>query len=442
MSLSLAQACALCIALAALAGLATPAHGESPTRVTPESLRVAHPAPQPGGVLTLERTLELATAHHPRLRAAAWRLRASNARRTDAGRWPNPTAGLDFENLGGDLVLDRLESTLWLGQTFELGGDRGARAGLAEAFERLAWSELSTEEREVLAEAAGRFIETWTLQERAARLAGAERLAGLSVAAAAERFRAGAGPAFEQARAEAVQALRRSERVRVAAELASSRQRLAAAWGGVAVAFDSLALAPPRMAPIPGADSLAALLEAHPARRRAAAEVALEEARRAEARAARVPDLDLMGGVRRIGDPAGTTVVLGASMPLPIWNAQRGGVAAAEAEREAAAVRAESVGLELRTALRDACERYEATGESYRLIAEVVRPKSEEVLRQIASGYRGGRYSSLELFAGQNSLLDAELQMVEAVAEAWRARLALERLLGQRLEGLGMGGER
>jgi cobalt-zinc-cadmium efflux system outer membrane protein len=429
-----------CATAGLILAFAAPARGESRTHVAPESLIVARPVPQPSGVLTLDQTLALAAGHHPRLRGAAWRLRASTARRAGVGRMANPTASFDVENLGGDAGDDVYEVTATLGQTIELGGDRRARGDVAEAAERVAWSELSAEEREVLAEVAERYLRTWELQQRVHQLTEAERLAGRSIAAAAERFRAGAGPAVEQTRAEAVQAQRRSERIRAIAELSASRLRLAAVWGATEAHFDSLALAMPRRVGLPPATDLDSLLDAHPRQQSAAAGIGLEGARVREARAARTPDLDLSGGVRRLGAGDVTTFVFGASIPLPIWNAQHGSVDAAEAERQAAFARAREVALELRGSLRAAVEHYQAAQESYELVAGTLVPRSEEVVRQLTVGYRSGRFSSLEYLEGQRSLLEAELQSIDAAADSWRARLALERLLGRSVEELGRGG--
>jgi cobalt-zinc-cadmium efflux system outer membrane protein len=429
-----------CATAGLILAFAVPARGESPTHVPPETLVVTRPVPQPTGALTLDQTLALAAGHHPRLRGAAWRLHAATARRAGAGRMRNPTASFDVENFGGDAGNDFYEATAALGQTIELGGDRRARAGVAEAVERVAWTEVSAEERAVLAEVAERYLRTWELQQRVHQLTEAERLAERSIAAAAERFRAGAGPAVEQTRAEALQAQRRSERIRAVGELAASRQRLAALWGATEVHFDSLALVVPGRVELPPPADLYALLDAHPRQQSAAAGIGFEEARVREARAARVPDLDLSGGVRRLGAGEATTFVVGASIPLPLWNPQRGGVDAAEAERQSASARAQDVALELRGSLRAALEHYQSAQESYELVAGTLVPKSEEVVRQLTAGYRSGRSSSLEYLEGQRSLLDAELQRIDAAADSWRARLALERLLGRSVEELGRGG--
>ena len=84
-------------------------------------------------------------------------------------------------DVGPFLAMEYVEGES-LGQKIELGGDRGARAGVARAAEQIAWAALSAEEREVLSQTADRFLESWTLQERVTQLAAAERLAEASSA--------------------------------------------------------------------------------------------------------------------------------------------------------------------------------------------------------------------------------------------------------------------
>lgn len=412
------------------------------SRPDPDSLIAARSAPEPRGALTLNQALALAAMHDPKLRGTAWSLRAAAARRSEAGRLSNPALGFEVENVAGGAGSDLYESTLTLGQTLELGGDRTARAGVAEAARLLALAELTSDHLAVLAEVSDRFLDTWQLQERVSRLATAERLAERFIEAAAERFRAGAGPALERTRAEAVLGLRKSERLRAVAEFSAGRQRLAASWGGTDATFDSLVLNPPAMQQLASSEDLLALLDAHPERQRARAVVALESSRLREARAARVPDLDVGVGVRRLSAENITTFLAGVSVPLPLWNSKRGSLEAAEAERHAAIARGEKADVELRARLHAARERYAAAAEAYALVASEVVPKHEDVLAQVVGGYRAGRFTSLEYVEAERSLLEARLHLVDATADAWRARLELERLLGRPIEEIGKDGGR
>ncbi|HYM81922.1 MAG TPA: TolC family protein [Candidatus Limnocylindria bacterium] len=406
-----------------------------------ESLLTVSAPPDPRGVLALDDALRLSARHHPALQGAAWRLRAAAARRRDAGRWSNPSAALDVENFAGEVGSRRREITASLGQVIDLGGDRAARVHAAQASEQLAWTELTAEERRVLTATSERFLDAWTLQEKLGRLARAEQLAAQAIEAANERFRAGAGPAVERIKAEAVLANRQAERVRARAELRAAWQRLISQWGATDYNLDSLALDVPARVRIPQPAELVTRLQQHPERLRAAAEVAFEEARLREMRAARVPDLEVSAGFRHLAEEETVAMVAGISIPLPLWGTQRASAEAAEAEREAASARERLVRLRLQEELRSAYERSLAAGEAHELIVDRVRPKAEEVLRQVSAGYRGGRFSSLELLDAQRSLLEADVAWVEATVEAWRARAALEHLIGEPLGRIDAGEE-
>jgi len=390
-------------------------------------------APEPTGTLTLPQALELAARHSPSLEAAAARLAAAQAQQTDAGRRPNPVLTFEAENFAGSVDPAQRELTLAAGQTFELGGKRDARAGAAAAAATLAAAERDAEGRHVAEATAARFVDGWVVQERSRRLGRAERLAADAVDAADARHRAGAAPVVERLRAEALHAQRSAEarRARVEADLA--RGRLAAQWGATSAGFDSLVLDEPPDEPVAAAESLAAELERHPDRAIAAASAALAAARAREARSARTPDLSLLGGVRHLGEDGDVGLIALVAMELPVWNARRGGLAAAEAQLGAAAAGERAASLRLRDELRGARERYVIAVDTHRTLRDEVGPHTAAALEQLTAGYRGGRFGSLELLEGQRAMVEVELALIDAAAEAWRSRAELERLLGRPL---------
>ncbi len=414
--------------LACSAGLAAPVAGQAPVAL--DSLLVEKSPPEPRGALRLGEALELARTHHPALRDLAWRVRAAQAQRRDSGKWPNPTLSAEVEDFGQLLGQDRRETTVRAEQLIELGGKRGARAQTADARTGLAFAELSEEERRVLVSTADRFLEAWSHQERWERLVRAEQLAEQAIRVAEERHRAGAAPAVERVRAEALHASRRAERVRAGSERSAAMERLVSQWGSTSVGLDSLILEPFSSSSLPDTSQWTSQLSSHPERARAAAEVAVEEARVREARAARVPDLALQGGAKHLAELDATGVVVALAVPLPLWNRGHDAVAAVEADRSAARAHEQLVSLRLRESLRTAQERYLAARENEEALRTHVRPKYEEALRQITDGYRSGRFGSLELLDAQRALLESEMALIEATADAWRARLALEQLLG------------
>jgi cobalt-zinc-cadmium efflux system outer membrane protein len=362
---------------------------------------------------------------------------AARSRTRDAGRWPNPSLGASIENVGGSSGDDRAETSVEIAQLVELGGDRAARRGLANSAAVVVESESEVLLRDVLGATAARFLDAWSLQELVRRLRTAEQMASEAVKVADDRNRAGAAPAFERVRAEGFRAQREVERRRTEAELAVARRRLAEQWGADSLAFDSLVVRPPQAPGRPGLASLLAKALEHPRRRLAAAAISVEEWRIREARASRGLDLTLTAGVKRLAEVDGTGFSGSVSVPLPLWNGFRGTVSAAESERSAAGERSRFTEIRLAQDLRAAYERYIAAFEAWSSLRTNVMPAAEEVLRLTLASYRAGRLSQLEILESQRNLVGADVAVIQAASEVWRARMELELLVGTSLEELG-----
>ena len=377
------------------------------------------------GPLTFERAVSLAARYQLSLRAADLRASASRARIRDAGRRPNPVLLGTGENFGGDLGSDRLESTLEIAQTIELGGDRGARSAVAAGESRLAAAEAAFLRRGLLLLSAERFARAWSLQERLVRLREGEDLTRQAIAAASARYRAGASPLVERARAES-QALAQSvERQRAQSELAIARLELAQTWGAAEAAFDSL------VAVMPAREPEAALrLAAHPELEQANATEELSAARRKAAEAIRVPDVTLSGGVRHLEEVSGTGFVAGVELPIPLWNRSAGTVDAARREQEAAVAERRAVERRLGVEVANAAERVRAAAAAYDTLTLRLRPARRDLVAELLRFYRAGRLSYLDLIAEQRFLLETDLAVVDAQADLWLSQVRLDLLTG------------
>ncbi len=385
-------------------------------------------------VLTLADARALTLERHPALASTRALVEAARRRRSDAGRRPNPVLSGEVENFGSSGDENRLETTVQLGQTLELGGDRKARTLVAEASLQLAETELSAEERTVLATTAERFLDAWGLQQRLGALRAAEQLSAEAIQGAQERHRAGAAPVTERVRAEAQLALRRVERERAENELLLAHHLLAAQWGDAVPSFTTLS--PGEQPVVATADAgWVAVVDSHPQRLRAAAEVTLHEARAREARASRVPDLDFQFGVRHLAETGASGFVAGVAFPLPLWSAQRGGVAAAEAEAVAARLREQGTRIVLRSELEAAANRVAIASSAEEAYRTRIRPSAEEALRQVRSAYRAGRLTYTDFIEAQRVVREADLALIDTNLDLWRARVALDRLVGTSLPG-------
>jgi cobalt-zinc-cadmium efflux system outer membrane protein len=252
--------------------------------------------------------------------------------------------------------------------------------------------------------------------------------------AARERTRIGAAPPVDGLRAQAVEAERAIERRAAEAELREVRRRLALQWGAAEASFDSLVLPAATIPELPTPDSLLADLERSPERLRAAAETAVEAARVREARAQRIPDLALHGGVRQFRELSATGFVAGVSLELPLWNRAGARIQSAEAGHRAAVMREHSERLRLEQELRSDWERLMAARDRSEIARTREQPAAQRALADLDRGYRAGRFTFLDQLDGQRAAVEAELRVLETERDLWNARFELERLLGTSLE--------
>ena len=389
--------------------LASAAHAAEP--IEPLSLRVAR---------------ERAHAAHPSVAAARHEHAAARALEREAGRRPAPSLAAAYENFGGGLH-GLAETTLSLEQPFELGGESAARRAVSAAQSSIAEADLARHRAALDGDVVAAFTEAWEAQERAAQLLEAVRGSEVAATAAAERFKSGAAPAHEEARARSNLALRRIELEREARRLDAARARLAAYWRGEPDSVGSLVLPSAASLTPPSWDSLASALVRQPELRRADAERRRELERQRLLRAQRFPDLVLSAGARHLADVPGTGFVASVSVPFPGPGTGPAALEAARSSSDAADSRVQAERSRLLSDLRAVHDRLRGALASLRELEQGVLPAAEEAMRGLAAGFRAGRFTYVEVLEGQRGLLEARFLGLELTREAWNAQLELER---------------
>lgn len=367
----------------------------------------------------------------PRLAEARAEIARAQGLARQARAIPNPTIGVEVENFSGSgpfKGIDMAETTASVGQTIELGGKRSARigAGLAEveAARRRATriqAEFAFDLAEAYAgaEAADRRLalatEALSLAEEDARVAGALVDAGRE----AELRRVQARAAVQAARAALDEA--RTTRATAFSRLTA----LSGAPAPITSAPVSLLAAADRPPPAQAPDPLmspayqAALADRESAARRIRVE-----------RTRAVPDVTASVGVRRFEGDDASALVAGISVPLPIFDRNRGNINAAQAELRAAEARLNAARLDAEAESRTALSR--VTSAQARLgAARESESAAEEAYRLSRIGYEGGKIDLIELLNARRSLVEARAGTVQANLERVSAEAALARLQGR-----------
>jgi outer membrane protein, heavy metal efflux system len=359
---------------------------------------------------------------------AAALLDAAEARVRQARVRPNPELGLEAENAFGTGPFEgygNAETTLSLSQDLELWGRRGARVEVARAEAGAA-----ALRRDLAAvEAAGRLALVYAEAEAAERrFMLADEALTVTIAdtrAALTLVEEGREPLLRGIQGES--------------EAAAARAALDEAQAERDAAFARLTAV--AMLPAPVTSIEASLIDRQPAGAGAVPgsppEVRVAEAereaagRRIEAERVRSrPDVRASVGVRRYEAEDATAFTLGLSLPLPLFDQNRGNIDAARAEFRAADARLLGARQEAQ-ADREAAEARLRASVSRVGAADAGVAAAEEAYRLSRIGFEAGRISQLELRSSRAALISARNAAVDARLARVRAEIDLARLQGR-----------
>ncbi|MFC5388757.1 TolC family protein [Brevundimonas bullata] len=354
-------------------------------------------------------------------------LEAAEARLRQAGVRANPELALRADGvLGGKPYAGwgEAEISLDLTQNLELGGRRGARVDVARA--EVGVSALRREQAgiDTVARLALTYAEAEAAERRFTLAEDALTLAVADARAALVLVEEGREPLLRgiQAETEAAMARAAVEDARAERDVAFARLTAEAMLPTPVTSVEAGVLDRTSPAAPDAAASLAvrvAEAEAEAAERRIGRE-------RAEAR----PNVSASLGVTRYQAEDATALTVGLSMPLPLFDRNRGNIDAARAEHRAAEARVAGARL------ADAADRSAALA---RLRASASRvaagdmgvASAEEAYRLSRLGFEAGRISQLELRSTRVALISARDAAVEARLARVRAEIELARLQGR-----------
>lgn len=437
-----AWAPALCAALTAAAAQAQPdpldrrpLGRELPTfsAAADPAVETSPAAVDPTGTLRLADALAAALLGNPELASEAYELRVREATRLQAGRRPNPTLAIEVEDVLGSGEFGGAsdsQTTLQVGQLVELGGKRAARIRLAEAERGLAGWDYEARRLDVFTATADAFARVLAAQERSRLAADAVRLAEAMDRAARHRVAAGLGSPAERIRADVAVAEAALARERAGRTLLAARNELARQWGATAARFEDAAGDLAALPELPTLDELRRRAAESPELARWTTEREGRDAELASARSVRAPDVTLAAGPRYLAGSDDATLVLGASLPLPLWDRNDGAIAEARYRRAKAVQEQRAAELRVEAELAATRAAFEASAaEAERLRASVV-PGLDRLVRELQRGYEAGRNSQHEALEAEIERIAASERRFEALLEAQLAAHRLERLTG------------
>ena len=374
--------------------------------------------------------MQLARQTGPLRQVADARRQIGLGRVTETNQWANPSIEWRRENLGSSLQPD-IFATVYL--PFDVSGKRIAQRQAAAAGRDRVAREADADRRAADLEVARAWMRATVSQGFADIIA--EQVEALHEIARVDAERLKEGQVSE---AVGLRTSLEADRARVA--LVAARKEANEARAALARLLSlpdgqSPATTPLVAPALPTApDSAAARVAALSARPELQArEAAVQEAQRrlAVERRAVLGEVQLQGGTKETG--GFMTGQVGFAMPMPLFNRNTGARQRAAGEYNEARVLRDDMRAAVSAAAASAWANYQQVQRAA-ADAATFDARGREVARIARLSYREGHATLTELLEAERAAADARQAHLRWAADAWMARLELERAIGARLD--------
>jgi len=460
-----------------------------------EAYAAENTPPLVSGAITLSQAITLVLAHNPNLAVYPYDLRAAEARQIQARKWPNPELSLEVEDIqlsgasgahressttglglgegrpafvsewsretegGSNNPFAEAEVTVNLSQVIELGGKRSRRI-IAAARDRdtVTW-EYEIARANILETTAKAFVAGLTAQEKCKLDQELVVLAEQVLRTVSARVDAGRVSPLEARKAETALATARLQAENAERDLTAARSALASLWGEETARFDRLEGILESVRDIPPLAALYERITKNPDLARWGAELEKRHAAVALARSEAVPDLTVSAGyrARHASEAKGNgwtlgsegiyrtrfrsesdsswdnLLVLGVSIPLPIFDRNEGAIKEAKHLAAKASAEQQAARARIHAALNMAYQELANAHASVKTLKDKVIPSADETFAAINEAYVQGKFGFLDVLDAQRTLFEVSERYLEALSAYHQNVAALERLTGESL---------
>jgi len=377
--------------------------------------------------LTLQEAVALALQANLDLTVAQREIEAMQGQVLQGQARPNP----ELEYVLEDQRTASRTQSLQINLPIELGGKRAARIAAAERGRDVAVEELNARRVEVRANVIAAFFDALAAQERAELAQDSVDLARKATDAVAKRVAAGKVSPVEESKARVAEAGVRVELTQAQSEQRSARSRLTSLLGPNPPQFTQVTGNVNDLPVVPSLDDIQQRLSGSPALRRARLEVARRSSLAEVERSKRIPDITVSLGVKRPNELQRNQLMLGVSVPLPLFDRNQGNLLEALKRENKAQYELQALDMRLSTEVLQARERLASVRSEIDILQREVLPGAKSAYDAVTVGFGYGKFNFLEVLDAQRTYFSAKSQYLKALAEAHRAAAEMDRVIGQ-----------
>lgn len=391
---------------------------------------------QTSGKLTIEKAVSLAVQNNPELKTLRYEMDALGAAKIQSGLMPNPEFEVEAENILGSKDFngfDNSEITAVLSQDILLAGKISKRVKVAETNISLAEWDYETKRIEIITDIRKAFQQALAVQLLIEKNEELIKVSKEFVVNLQKRVDAGKISPAEVSRAKIILNSLRIDLNRLKSEYENYKSELLSLIYQPDLTIDELIGELEYPVDVPSYDSLLNQLTNNPKLKRYESEydkqtaiVNLEESKA-------VPDLTISVGFKRLNDAKANTFLVGASIPLLIFDRNQGAIQEAKIRVDQKQREYFSVKNRLTLQLNVLYKRLNTLIETAAQLNSESIPEAEDAFQIIKEGNLVGRFAIIDVLDAERTLFELQNQYLNIIGQIHSTQTEIEGLIAKEI---------
>lgn len=386
--------------------------------------------------LSLKSAVDAAIKNNPELELLRKEISALESVILQNGLYPNPEFDLEAENILGQKDFSGFkgsEITAKINQSILLTGKINKRTKIAEADITLAEWDYEVKRLTIITDVRKAFANALSTQSLIEKNKELITISNELISNLGKRVEAGKISPAEVSRAVIILNSLQIELNRLQSEYDISIAELKSLLFQPELSFMSLEEGMKPVTELPAYDSLLLQLGNNPSLKRYQSEYEKQLAVINYEEAKAIPDINISAGYKRLNEAKTGTFLIGASIPLPIFNTNQGSIQEARIRYDQKKIEKESIENKLRLSLSVLYNRFQTLLNTSIQLKNNSIPQAQETFKIIKEGNLVGRFAILDIIDAERTLFELQNQYLSVIGEMVIVKSEIEGLIGKEI---------
>lgn len=387
-----------------------------------------------GKILTFDDAVQRTLSESPKLTISSDEIGEKAGISKQSRLYPNPVAAYSVENVLGNKNWqgwESAESRYEVGQLVELAGKRRYRSTSADYQLYSAQAGYEAKKILVLNRLLKIFSEVAGVQEQLKLAQEQTQIAEEIFKTVSAKVEAGKVSLIQQNKAEIAFYTAKISLEKAVADFEKAREKLSILWGSTCPDFDAVAYGFYELEIPKNLEECHSLLIENPELVRSQFEYFSAHQNLKLEKVGAVPDLTLTLGYKTLQDTRNKGLILGASMPIPVFNQNQGNIQKARFETQRVQDQYAELQLVLENKLSIAHKEVVRAYKEAELFQSTVLKTALQSFEFAEEGYKEGKFEYLDMLDSQRTLFDVREKYIQSLVNYHKSRADIEYLTSQ-----------